>query len=241
MPSKILKKNLKKITLLASCFLFAFIAHALAANEVIEDFRDEKLGLGQQARDYRNEGFKYQNRGDLGSALKLYQKAASIDSEYAVVHNDLGVIYEAQGDLERAQESYLKAISIDPSYASAYTNLALLYENKRELKKAVYFWEKRLELGNPDDFWTWKAGQRLEDISLILFGSRPAAVPEKDINALVTDVISKKIAPVKSSKQAAAKKPQDVKQDSLAKGYSTEMQQALEDAGKLNFQNKDIR
>ncbi|MDD2679930.1 MAG: tetratricopeptide repeat protein [Candidatus Omnitrophica bacterium] len=232
MPTKILKKNLKKITLIVSCFLFIFTAHLLAANKVANEEQFDALGHAQQARMYRSEGFQFQESGDLASALKLYQKAVEIDPAYAVVQNDLGVLYEAQGDTDRAEESYLKAIKADPDYAGAYTNLALLYENKRELEKAAYFWRKRVELGNPDDFWTWKAGQRLEDINLTLYGRRIEDIPAKDVNALIKDVISKK---------STAQKPQKTKPESYEKSYSAEMQQALEDAKKLNPKKKDTK
>ncbi|MDD5196154.1 MAG: tetratricopeptide repeat protein [Candidatus Omnitrophica bacterium] len=238
MPSKTLKKNLKRITLIVNCFLFIFTAHLLAADKVIKKKKEELTSLQKQAQLYRNEGLKSQNLGDLETALKLYQKAAGIDPEYAVVHNDLGVIYESQGDLERAEESYLRAIEIDPSYESAYSNLALLYEDRRDLQKAAYFWKKRVELGNPNDLWTWKAEKRLKDINLILFGKSAIPVQEKDVNTLMQDVIAEKTTLGQSSKQAAVKKPQNIKLESFEKSYSKEMQKALEDARKLNSKKK---
>ena len=240
MPTKTFKNNLKKITLIVSCFLFIFAAQVLAGNKILNKDPDSLTGIQEQAELYRNQGLAFQNSGDLDSALKFYQKAVELNPGYAVVYNDLGVIYEAQGDPDRAEESYLKSLSVDPNYVSAYSNLALLYEDKRDLTKAAYYWQKRVELGNPDDLWTFKAQQRLDDINLILTGKSVRKIPEKDVNSLMKDVISEKVTSgKKSSKQATAKKPQNVKLNAVDKGYSAEMQQAFEEAQKLDSKKKD--
>ena len=188
MPVKILKENLKKIILITNCFIFIFTSYLLAADKVRKVKEPELTELQQQARLYRIEGVKFQDTGDVGSALKLYQKAVELDPAYAVVYNDLGIIYEAQMLPDRAEESYLQALRIDPSLLGAYANLALLYESQRQLEKAAYYWKQRVELGNPDDPWTLKAQQRLEDIRLALSGSPMLDVREQDINDLAREV-----------------------------------------------------
>lgn len=183
-----LKENLKKTILIANCLVFLFASYLLAADNVEVDKENELSALQQQARLYRIQGVKFQEAGDLDSALKMYQKAAELDPAYAVVYNDLGIVYEAQGEDARAEESYLKALTIDPVLLSACTNLALLYENKRQLEKAVYYWKKRAELGDPNDPWTMKAQQRLEDVQLALSSNPLADVQERDVNNLVREV-----------------------------------------------------
>ena len=124
--------------------------------------------LQKTARLYRQQGIGMQRAGNLDGAMSFYQKAIELDPYYAVIYNDLGVIYETKGEASRAEESYLKSIQLDPAYLSAYSNLALFYEHKRDLKKAAYYWGKRAQLGLPDDPWTQKAQQRLDDIRLVL-------------------------------------------------------------------------
>jgi len=188
MPIKIRQENLKKIILIANCFIFLFASYLLAADKVGKAQMDRLGGLDQQARLYRLEGVKLQDAGDIDSALKLYQKAAELDPGYTDVFNDLGIIYEAQSQLDRAEESYLKAINLDPYFLASYTNLALLYENKRELEKAAYYWKKRAELGNPDDPWTLKAERRLEDVNLILSQNPIMDIREQEINDFTREV-----------------------------------------------------
>lgn len=192
MPSKIRKRKLKKITLVASCFLLISASYLLAATKV----EDDLSSLWEQARFYRNEGVKLQDTGDLNSALKLYQKAVELDPVYEVVYNDLGIIYEAQGDSDRAELSYLQALKIDPNFLDPYSNLALLYESKRDLSKAAYYWKQRMELGDPDDPWTIKAEKRLQDIQLALSKTPMADIQEKDVADLMANVANDRDPPL---------------------------------------------
>lgn len=159
--------------------------------------------LQKEARQYRQQGLEFQNMGDLDSAMKLYQKAIILDPAYAIVYNDLGVILESKGLTSRAEECYLKALKIDPSYMSAYTNLALLYEGKRDLDKAYIYWKKRAELGIPDDPWTLKARQRMEDISAVLTVKPMEEAREQEVMRLLKDVAVKKELTKKSNKAQA--------------------------------------
>lgn len=191
MPIKSRKENLKKIILITICFLFLSASYLFAADRV-----GELSSLWEQARYYRNEGVRMQDVGDLDSALKLYQKAAELDPYYQVVYNDLGIIYEAQGELDRAEESYLQALKIDPNFLDPYSNLALFYESKRDLNKAAFYWKKRLELGDPEDPWTIKAGLRLEDVQLALSKDPLADIQEKDVADLMANVSNDRDPPI---------------------------------------------
>ena len=148
--------------------------------------------LEKTARGYRDQGLTAQNAGDIETAMKFYQKAIELDPYYAAPYNDLGVIYEAAGSIDNAEKSYIKTIEIDANYSSAYTNLALLYEGKRDLKKAVYYWQKRAQLGAPDDPWTQKANQRVEDMRVVLSATPIKDAREQEILGLTKDIANNK-------------------------------------------------
>jgi len=112
-----------------------------------------------EARAYREEGYKLQSMGDLKSALMYYQKAAQMDPHFAEVRNDLGVVYEALGDEANALKMYEEAIQIKPTYLPTYTNLAFLYEKKGDIKKATFYWKKRYSLGEKGDYW-WEVSRQ---------------------------------------------------------------------------------
>ena len=53
--------------------------------------------MSNEALVYRENGYRAQNIGDIDSAITWYQKACELDSNYAIPHNDLGILYEAKG------------------------------------------------------------------------------------------------------------------------------------------------
>ncbi|PIP19962.1 MAG: hypothetical protein COT38_02305 [Candidatus Omnitrophica bacterium CG08_land_8_20_14_0_20_41_16] len=239
MPTLILKIALKKIILILVGILIFASYPVFAQDAVNKDKQQELTALEMQARDYRNEGMKAQDIGDLDSAMKLYQKAVELDSSYAVAYNDLGVIYEAKEMDTRAEESYIKALKIDPYYLSTYTNLALFYENKRELSKAAYCWKKRAELGDFNDPWTQKARQRLQDITLSL-SPRPAQeTREKEVVNLMKDLANEKYILWHDDKMFARKHFKRAKDSYNKEDYATAVKEAL-DAQNLDPDNKDI-
>ncbi len=123
--------------------------------------------LQKQARDYRQQGWLFQERGDLESAMICYQKAMLADPNYAVAYNDVGVILEGLDQPEEAKQMYLKAIEVDPHYPNSYSNLALLYEAEKNYTNAVICWIQRTVLGGINDPWTEAARKRLQDIAEI--------------------------------------------------------------------------
>ena len=123
--------------------------------------------LDKEAVSYREKGYEAQENGNIDSAISWYQKAVNLDPDYAVPHNDLGILFEAKGWLERAEAEYQLAVAIDPCYEKAHTNLALLYERKGELEKAAYHWMRRYRLGDASSPWREEARQRLEKLGLL--------------------------------------------------------------------------
>lgn len=137
-------------------FVFSISAHFVYA-----------VSLDEEAVSYRNNGYLAQERGDIDAAISWYQKAISMDPNYATPHNDLGILFEVKGWPDRAEVEYQKTLAIDPKYANAHTNLALLYERKGELEKAAFHWMKRYRLGKPNDPWAEEARQRLDKLKLL--------------------------------------------------------------------------
>jgi len=205
---------------------------------------DNLSSLQKQARSYRTHGLEFQRIGNIDAAMSLYQKAIQLDPAYAVVYNDLGIIYEIKGFLDRAQECYLKSIKIDPQYPSVYSNLALLYENKRDLDKAAFYWNKRAELGSPDDPWAEKAKQRLDDIRLVLQGGFSES-NEQEIIRLMREVanqktiLNQKITQKQDNQILADKYFEKAKQSYHKLNYAAAIKEAL-DAQQLDPANKEI-
>lgn len=195
--------------------------------------------MQMEARDYREQGVKLQQAGDLDAAMGLYQKAIVLDPTYAAAFNDAGVIYESRGLIDQAEESYLRCVTIDPNYIAAYTNLALLNENKRDIAKAAVYWDKRAKLGSPDDSWTKRAAQRLSDIRLVLSDKPFDEAREQDVIRLMSEVSNKKAALQKDNK-ALARSYLNKAKLYYKKGDNLTAYKTAIDASQLDPANKEI-
>jgi len=116
------------------------------------------------AGEYHRSGYSAQLKGDYDEALANYYKAVNVEPDNAVYCNDLGLTYEHLGRLKEAEQSYLRAVALKPRYLPPYTNLGFLYKKQQNLVKAIYFFQKRIDLGDPTDPWTQKAREELDKL-----------------------------------------------------------------------------
>ena len=187
----------------------------------------------EDAKAYREEGYRAQSLGDLEGALIWYQKAAQMDPHYAQVYNDIGVIYENQGQLSRAEEMYKKAVKTDPGFLPTYTNLAFIAEKKGNVTEASHYWQKRYELGQEGEYW-WEVSRQ----HLLKLGTYPKVRKqrlEKQAARLSRDII-KKSAQEKSATIREARLRFDIgNQAFLEKDYTT----AIKEFEAIFFLNPD--
>ena len=215
------------ITAVTILCVFCSVDLLFAREEIVSPQANaDPYSLQAQARQYREEGLKSQKLGNLSEAKSWYEKAITLDPNYAVVYNDLGVIYEAEGSLGKAEESYLMAVKIDPTYSSAYTNLALFYENKRNLEKAEFYWTKRTGLGSPDDPWTQEAVNRLKKIHPELYNRPSIGQREEGIAIPIKEEVTvNKAISTGQREEGAAGLMDDTKE--LARGHLQEAKQSF--------------
>ncbi len=134
---------------------------------------DEALVFLEKARtlvDYDPEvwnyiGVAHWRKGDYEQALQAYARALSLDSNYAVVFNNLGSLYlslylkkRAPEDIERAMANFRQAIQFDPKYASAYNGLGAALKFSGDLDGAIENWQKALELRPDFDYPLYNLG-----------------------------------------------------------------------------------
>ena len=117
--------------------------------------------MNEEARVYREEGYRLQSMGDWEEALSYYQKAVEMDPLFVEAYNDLGVVYENNGDDQSALRMYTRALEIDSSYLPTYTNLAFFYENRGDIENATKYWAKRYDMGQEGEYWREVALQHL--------------------------------------------------------------------------------
>lgn len=112
----------------------------------------------------RQQGFKYQSRGDFKMALFYYQRALALQPDSAATYNDIALMQEYSAANQDAEQNYLKAISLDHLYLPAYANLGNFYAKQGQYAQAARYLRQRVEKGRPDDPWTVKAQEDLDDV-----------------------------------------------------------------------------
>jgi tetratricopeptide (TPR) repeat protein len=76
--------------------------------------------------------------GDVNEAIRLLQKAVSIDPKFYKAWVNLGLAFERKGDFRQAQNCYEQAIRCQPSwFPLAHYNLAGIYLRRGELERAL--------------------------------------------------------------------------------------------------------
>jgi len=85
----------------------------------------------------QNRGTAYIAKGDPDRAIQDYDRAISIDPNYANAFNGRGVAYQAKGDKDRAIEDYGRAIRLDPGNANALNGRCWLRAASGQLQAAL--------------------------------------------------------------------------------------------------------
>jgi len=87
-------------------------------------------------------GIAYNDEGNYDKAIECYQKAITIDPDYADAYYNLGLAYKDKGNYDKAIECWQKAIDINPDNAVTYNNMGLAYYSKGwETSAADYLYQ----------------------------------------------------------------------------------------------------
>lgn len=96
-------------------------------------------------------GIAYQHMYALDLAKLQYEKALSLDPNYAEAINNLGTVYYGQQSYHKAEKYYHKAIKLKPNCASFYSNLGTAYFADRDYKRGLQAYRKAFSI-DPEVF-----------------------------------------------------------------------------------------
>ena len=86
---------------------------------------------------FQNRGAAFIAKGDANRAIQDFDRAISLDPNYANAFNGRGVAYQAKGDNDRAIQDYGQAIKIDPGNANALNGRCWLRAAAGQLQAAL--------------------------------------------------------------------------------------------------------
>lgn len=91
-------------------------------------------------------GNTYAAKRDSANAVKSYQKAISLNPDYALAYFNLGSLYSQNGNFSAAENAFLQTIKIDPYFDVSYRNLAIIYYMGEEYEKSLSYFQKYLSI-----------------------------------------------------------------------------------------------
>ena len=91
------------------------------------DEYDSSSKIDLQAEDAYHRCQELANSGKNEEAIKKLEKLLKINPDFALAHNDLGVLHYSLGDKDEALECYEKATRLEPNNAIFQKNLADFY------------------------------------------------------------------------------------------------------------------
>ncbi|MBZ5599854.1 MAG: sulfatase-like hydrolase/transferase [Acidobacteriia bacterium] len=89
-----------------------------------------------------------ESHGDKKASIAAYEKAISLQGNFAPLHRDLGLLQFEQHDYTEAAKHLSKAVDLGVSDAIVFYSLGMSYSRTQQLPKAVESYKKALEL-NP--------------------------------------------------------------------------------------------
>lgn len=91
---------------------------------------------GRALREFEK-GNRKQRAENFPSAIKHYEKALAIETDFYPALNNLGAIYLRQKDLSRAESAFLKSLEINPEDSEPYLNLGHVSYEQAEYRRAI--------------------------------------------------------------------------------------------------------
>jgi len=102
-----------------------------------------------KARGHYNLGLAYQKQGRIPDAIKSYQKAVSIKSDYVDAIYNLATCYYSLGNITDALNANQVAITLRPDYAPLHYSMGILYSTQGKYNEAIASYQSAIKL-NPD-------------------------------------------------------------------------------------------
>jgi Tfp pilus assembly protein PilF len=89
-------------------------------------------------------GAAYLNQGNFDEAIKFFVKALSLDTQYYLAWNGIGLAQSFKGNLQESAKAFEKCLEVYPAFTEAHNNLGMVYQQLGYLDKAEAEFHKAL-------------------------------------------------------------------------------------------------
>jgi type IV pilus assembly protein PilF len=89
-------------------------------------------------------GAAYLNQGNFDEAIKFFVKSLSLDTQYYLAWNGIGLAQSFKGNLPESAKAFEKCLEVFPGFTEAHNNLGMVYQQLGYLDKAEAEFHKAL-------------------------------------------------------------------------------------------------
>jgi lipoprotein NlpI len=107
-----------------------------------------KFGGIEQAKNYYNRGYEYDEKSDYDLAISDYTGALKIDPTYTKAYFNRGLAFVHKGDYDRGIADYNQAIKLNPKDPEVFNNRGNAYDDRGDYDLAIADYNQTISL-NP--------------------------------------------------------------------------------------------
>ena len=125
--------------LMDSC---ATLKRAIATND---KEREKSFSKNPEAMSAYNSGVALLQKEKYADCIPFFEKAVTIDPEFAFAWDNLGICYRRTNNLAKAEEAYKASLKVDPGGKTALQNLAVVYQMQKKDDDAINAYKEILK------------------------------------------------------------------------------------------------
>ena len=128
------------------------LKHAIASND---EEREKSFSQNAEAMDAYNAGVKLLNKEKYADCIPYFEKAVSIDPEFAFAWDNLGICYRRTNQLDKAEQAYKASLKVDPAGKTPLQNLAVVYQMQKRDDEAIATYKEIVKYypGDPEIYY----------------------------------------------------------------------------------------
>ena len=125
------------------------LIHREAVTQQVNDITISETATNnpqQQAIHSYSQGVLYEKQGNHEEAIRHYQQAIAVKSDFAEAYNNLGTLLMWQGRSEDALQSFQKTIELNPDSIHAHNNIGIILTELGHLHEATTTFQQAIAL-----------------------------------------------------------------------------------------------
>jgi tetratricopeptide (TPR) repeat protein len=123
------------------------LKQAISSND---EEREKSYSDNPDAMKAYNDGIEFLKKDKYAECIPYFEKAVSIDPEFAFAWDNLGICYRRTGKFDKAEAAYKASLKVDPQGKTALQNLAVVYQMQKRDDDAIAMYKEIVKY-YPDD------------------------------------------------------------------------------------------